>query len=108
MEANNLRVAQNEKESMAGLIALRLEAMVDGEDKELAVQADKYQKLRDAALADTKLTAEQLKEKQDIYNALEIADNAKRQKAKDDAAEEKGKQPMLYTLRLQPLKGRKK
>ena len=91
VEANKLRVAQNEKESMAGLIALRLEAMVDGEDKELAVQADKYQKLRDAALADTKLTAEQLKEKLDIYNALEIADNAKRQKAKDDAAEEKRK-----------------
>ena len=91
VEANNLRVAQNEKESMAGLIALRLESMVDGEDKELAVQADKYKKLRDAALADTKLTAEQLKEKQDIYNALEIADNAKRQKAKDDAAEEKRK-----------------
>ena len=91
VEANNLRVAQNEKESMAGLIALRLEAMVDGEDKELAVQADKYQKLRDAALADTKLTAEQLQEKLDIYNALEIADNAKRQKAKDDAAEEKRK-----------------
>ena len=91
IEANKLRVAQNEKESMAGLIALRLEAMVDGEDKELAVQADKYKKLRDAALADTKLTAEQLKEKLDIYNALEIADNAKRQKAKDDAAEEKRK-----------------
>lgn len=91
LEANKLRVAQNEKESMAGLIALRLEAMVDGEDKELAVQADKYQKLRDAALADTKLTAEQLKEKLDIYNALEIADNAKRQKAKDDAAAEKKK-----------------
>ena len=91
VEANKLRVAQNEKESMAGLIALRLESMVDGEAKELAVQADKYKKLRDAALADTKLTAEQLQEKLDIYNALEIADNAKRQKAKDDAAEEKRK-----------------
>lgn len=90
-EANKILVAQNEKESMAGLIALRLEAMVDGEDKELAVQADKYEKLREGALADTKLTAEQLKEKLDIYNALEIADNAKRQKAKDDAAEEKRK-----------------
>ena len=89
VEANKLRVAQNEKESMAGLIALRLEAMVDGEAKELAIQADKYQKLRDAALADTKLTAEQLKEKLDIYNALEIADDAKRQKAKDDAAKAK-------------------
>ena len=85
-EANRILVEKNEKESMAGLIALRLEAMVDGEDKELAVQADKYQKLRDDALADTKLTAEQLKEKLDIYNALEIADNAKRQKAKTDAA----------------------
>jgi len=91
LEANKLRVAQNEKESMGGLIALRLEAMVDGEAKELAVQADKYHKLREAALADTKLTAEQLKEKLDIYNALEIADNAKRQKAKDDAADEKRK-----------------
>ena len=89
VEANKLRVAQNEKESMAGLIALRLEAMVDGEAKELAIQADKYQKLRDAAIADTKLTAEQLKEKLDIYNALEIADDAKRQKAKDDAAKAK-------------------
>jgi hypothetical protein len=71
---------------MAGLIALRLEGMVDGEAKEIAVQADKYKKLRDAAIEDTKLTAEQLKEKLDIYNALEIADDAKRQKAKDDAA----------------------
>ena len=86
VEANKLRVAQNEKESMAGLIALRLESMVEGEDKELAVQADKYKKLRDAALADTKLTAEQLQEKLNIYNGLEIAENAKRQKAKDDAA----------------------
>ena len=90
-EANRILVEKNEKESMVGLIALRLESMVEGEAKELAVQADKYQKLRDAALADTKLTAEQLKEKLDIYNALEIADNAKRQKAKDDAAEEKRK-----------------
>jgi hypothetical protein len=86
LEANKLRLAQNEKESMAGLIALRLEAMVDGEAKEIAVQADKYQKLRDAALADTKLTEEQLQEKLDIYNGLEIAEDAKRQKAKDDAA----------------------
>jgi hypothetical protein len=91
VEANNLRVAQNEKESMVGLIALRLESMVEGEAKELAVQADKYKKLREAALADTKLTAEQLQEKLDIYNALEIAEDAKRQKAKDDAAEEKRK-----------------
>ena len=90
-EANRILVAKNAKESEVGLIALRLESMVEGEAKELAVQADKYQKLRDAALADTKLTAEQLKEKLDIYNALEIADNAKRQKAKDDAAEEKRK-----------------
>ena len=90
-EANRILVAKNAKESEVGLIALRLESMVEGEAKELAVQADKYQKLRDAALADTKLTAEQLKEKLDIYNALEIAEDAKRQKAKDDAAEEKRK-----------------
>jgi hypothetical protein len=89
LEANKLRLAQNEKESMAGLIALRLEGMVDGEAKELAIQADKYKKLRDAAIADTKLTAEQLQEKLDIYNALEIAEDAKRQKAKDDAAKAK-------------------
>jgi hypothetical protein len=88
-EANKLLLAQNERESMGGLIALRLEAMVDGEAKELAIQADKYQKLRDAAIADTKLTAEQLQEKLDIYNALEIAEDAKRQKAKDDAAQAK-------------------
>jgi|694.fasta_scaffold25571_5 hypothetical protein len=89
VEANKLRLAQNERESMAGLIALRLEGMVDGEAKELAIQADKYKKLRDAAIADTKLTAEQLQEKLDIYNALEIAEDAKRQKAKDDAAKAK-------------------
>jgi len=65
--------------------------MVDGEAKELAIQADKYNKLREAALADTKLTAEQLQEKLDIYNAIEIAEDAKRQKAKDDAVEEKRK-----------------
>jgi len=88
-EANKILVAQNERESMAGLIALRLEGMVDGEAKELAIQADKYNKLREAALADTKLTAEQLQEKLDIYNAIEIAEDAKRQKAKDDAAKAK-------------------
>jgi hypothetical protein len=85
-EANRILVAQNEKESMVGLIALRLESMVDGEAKELAVQADKYQKLRDAAIADTKLTAAQLQEKLDIYTALEIAEDAKRAKTKSDAA----------------------
>ena len=87
-EANRILVAQNEKESMVGLIALRLESMVDGEAKELAIQADKYKKLRESAIADTKLTAVQLQEKLDIYNALEIAEDAKRQKEKDDAANE--------------------
>jgi hypothetical protein len=85
-EANRILVEKNTKESEVGLIALRLEAMVEGEAKELAQQADKYKKLRDAALADTKLTAEQLQEKLDIYNALEIAEDAKRAKAKSDAA----------------------
>lgn len=85
-EANRILVAQNEKESMVGLIALRLESMVEGEAKELAVQADKYQKLREAAIADTKLTAAQLQEKLDIYTALEIAEDAKRAKTKSDAA----------------------
>ena len=85
-EANRILVAKNAKESEVGLIALRLESMVDGEAKELAVQADKYKKLRDAALADTKLTAEQLQEKLDIYTALEIAEDAKRAKTKSDAA----------------------
>ena len=87
-EANRKIVAQNEKESEVGLIALRLESMVEGEAKELAIQADKYKKLRESAIADTKLTAEQLQEKLNIYNALEIAEDAKRQKAKDDAANE--------------------
>ena len=85
-EANRILVEKNAKESEIGLIALRLESMVEGEAKELAVQADKYKKLRDAALADTKLTAEQLQEKLDIYTALEIAEDAKRAKTKSDAA----------------------
>ena len=79
-------LAKNEKESMVGLIALRLESMVEGEAKEIAIQADKYKKLREAAIADTKLTAEQLQEKLDIYTALEIAEDAKRAKTKSDAA----------------------
>ena len=85
-EANRILVAKNEKESEVGLIALRLESMVEGEAKELAVQADKYKKLREAAIADTKLTAAQLQEKLDIYTALEIAEDAKRAKTKSDAA----------------------
>ena len=85
-EANRILVAKNAKESEVGLIALRLESMVEGEAKELAQQADKYKKLRDAALADTKLTAEQLQEKLDIYTALEIAEDVKRAKTKSDAA----------------------
>jgi uncharacterized membrane protein YgcG len=85
-EANRILVEKNAKESEIGLIALRLESMVEGEAKELAVQADKYKKLRDAAIADTKLTAAQLQEKLDIYNALEIAEDAKRAKTKSDAA----------------------
>jgi hypothetical protein len=85
-EANRILVEKNAKESEVGLIALRLEAMVDGEAKELAQQADKYKKLREAAIADTKLTAAQLQEKLDIYTALEIAEDAKRAKTKSDAA----------------------
>ena len=85
-EANRILVEKNAKESEVGLIALRLESMVEGEAKELAVQADKYKKLREAAIADTKLTAAQLQEKLDIYTALEIAEDAKRAKTKSDAA----------------------
>jgi len=85
-EANRILVEKNAKESEVGLIALRLESMVEGEAKELAVQADKYKKLREAAIADTKLTADQLQEKLDIYTALEIAEDAKRAKTKSDAA----------------------
>jgi hypothetical protein len=76
----------NAKASEEGLIQLRLDAMSEGTEKEIAQQKQKYDKLRQAALADEKLSAEQLQEKLNIYNAQDIAETAKREKLKQDAA----------------------
>jgi len=68
------------------LAQLRLEAMAEGAEKDLVIQNDKYKKLRDAAVADTRLTAEQLKEKLDIYNTMQIQEETARMKDKVKAA----------------------
>jgi len=68
------------------LAALRLEAMAEGAEKDLIIQNEKYKKLRDAAVADTRLTAEQLKEKLDLYNTMQIQEEANRMKDKVKAA----------------------
>jgi len=68
------------------LAQLRLEAMAEGAEKDLIIQNEKYKKLRDAAVADTRLTAEQLKEKLDLYNTMQIQEEADRMKDKVKAA----------------------
>jgi len=68
------------------LAQLRLEAMAEGAEKDLVIQNEKYKKLRDAAVADTRLTAEQLKEKLDIYNTMQIQEETARMKDKVKAA----------------------
>lgn len=75
------------------LAQLRLEAMEEGAEKDLIIQNEKYKKLRDAAVADTRLTAEQLKEKLDIYNTMQIQEEADRMKEKVKAASD-----LLYEL----------
>jgi hypothetical protein len=77
---NNMILAEAE------LAQLRLEAMAEGAEKDLIIQNEKYKKLRDAAIADTKLTQEQLKEKLDIYNQMQIEEEAARMKDKVKAA----------------------
>lgn len=68
------------------LAQLRLEAMKEGAEKDLIIQNQKYQTLRDAAIADTRLTAEQLKEKLDLYNTMQIEEETARMKDKVKAA----------------------
>jgi hypothetical protein len=68
------------------LAQLRIDSMKEGAEKDLVIQNQKYQKLRDAAVADTRLTAEQLKEKLDIYNTMQIEEETARMKDKVKAA----------------------
>lgn len=86
-EAIQQLALDNAKASEEGMIQLRLDAMDEGTEKEIAQQKMKFEKLRQAALADTKLSAEQLQEKLDIFNAQDIAETAKREKIKQDAAD---------------------
>jgi hypothetical protein len=68
------------------LAQLRIDSMKEGAEKDLVIQNQKYQKLRDAAIADTRLTAEQLKERLDIYNTMQIEEETARMKDKVKAA----------------------
>jgi hypothetical protein len=90
LEAKRIAVADAEKKNLIAvegeLAQLRLEAMAEGAEKELIIQNEKYQKLRDAANADTRLTQEQLKEKLDIYNTMQIEEETARMKDKVKAA----------------------
>ena len=90
LEAKRIAVADAEKKNLIAvegeLAQLRLEAMAEGAEKELIIQNEKYQKLRDAANADTRLTQEQLKEKLDLYNTMQIQEETARMKDKVKAA----------------------
>lgn len=90
LEAKRIAVADLEKKNMIAvegeLAQLRLDAMAEGAEKELILQNQKYQKLRDAANADTRLTQEQLKEKLDLYNTMQIEEETARMKDKVKAA----------------------
>ena len=90
LEAKRIAVADAEKKNLIAvegeLAQLRLEAMAEGAEKELIIQNEKYQKLRDAANADTRLTQEQLKEKLDLYNTMQIEEETARMKDKVKAA----------------------
>jgi len=90
LEAKRIAVADLEKKNLIAvegeLAQLRLDAMAEGAEKELIIQNEKYQKLRDAANADTRLTQEQLKEKLDLYNTMQIEEETARMKDKVKAA----------------------
>jgi hypothetical protein len=90
LEAKRIAVADLEKKNLIAvegeLAQLRLDAMAEGAEKELILQNEKYQKLRDAANADTRLTQEQLKEKLDLYNTMQIEEETARMKDKVKAA----------------------
>lgn len=90
LEAKRIAIKDAEKKNLIAveseLAQLRLEAMEEGAEKELILQNEKYQKLRDAANADTRLTQEQLKEKLDLYNTMQIQEETARMKDKVKAA----------------------
>jgi|694.fasta_scaffold03753_41 hypothetical protein len=90
LEAKRIAVKDLEKKNMIAvegeLAQLRLDAMAEGAEKELIIQNEKYKKLRDAANADTRLTQEQLKEKLDLYNTMQIQEETARMKDKVKAA----------------------
>jgi hypothetical protein len=90
LEAKRIAIKDAEKKNLIAveseLAQLRLDAMAEGAEKELILQNEKYQKLRDAANADTRLTQEQLKEKLDLYNTMQIQEETARMKDKVKAA----------------------
>ena len=90
LEEKRIAVKDLEKKNLIAvegeLAQLRLDAMAEGAEKELILQNQKYQKLRDAANADTRLTQEQLKEKLDLYNTMQIEEETARMKDKVKAA----------------------
>jgi hypothetical protein len=84
------RAAQQKIENDAKIAQLRLDAMAEGTTKEVLLQKQKYDKLREDAMKDITLTAEQRAELIAIYDQMDAEEtnkrNEERKKQQEDLA----------------------
>jgi hypothetical protein len=82
-EAQKQKLLDNEKKANDAILQIKIALMPEGEAKELAIQNDKYNKLREAAIADTTLTEEKRNEILALYDQQRAMEDQK--KAEDRA-----------------------
>jgi hypothetical protein len=78
-EAQKQKLLDNEKKANDAILQIKIALMPEGEAKELAMQNDKYNKLREAAIADTTLTEEKRKEILDLYDQQRAMEDQKKE-----------------------------
>jgi len=78
-EVQKQKLLDNEKKANDAILQIKIALMPEGEAKELAMQNDKYNKLREAAIADTTLTEEKRKEILDLYDQQRAMEDQKKE-----------------------------
>jgi hypothetical protein len=78
-EAQKQKLLDNEKKANDAILQIKIALMPEGEAKELAIQNDKYNKLREAAIADVTLTEEKRKEILALYDQQRAMEDQKKE-----------------------------
>lgn len=88
-EVQKKKLEDNEKKANEAILNMKIALMPEGEAKELAMQDEKYRKLREAAIADETLSAEKRKE------VLQLLDDQRKVEDQKRIDERKAKQAEL-------------